>query len=65
MLMCLGQKNQMLEMTNKGIKNRTGNSNFSLYETHVSAPSVFWVVMTLPSQGLEWVQRRATGVIRV
>lgn len=29
------------------------------------APWIFWDVMTLLSQGLEWVQRKAAGMIKV
>lgn len=57
--------NQILEMTKKGIEDSTGNIIFSLYEPHVPAPWVFWDIMTLLSQGLEWVQRRAAGIIKV
>lgn len=60
------QTHQMIDITKKGTENRTGNIFFfSLYEICVPAPWVFWDVMTLPSQGLEWVQRRAAGMIRV
>lgn len=61
----LRSEKQMLEMTKKGIDDTTGSILFfSPYEPHVSAPWVLWDVMT-PSQGLEWVQRRATGMIKV